>query len=691
MQVYTSDKIRNIVLLGHSGVGKTTMAESMAYTAGITSRMGKTADGNTISDFDPEEIRRGFSINTSVVPIEWNGYKLNILDTPGYFDFAGEVEEAMRAAEGAIIVVNAKDGVQVGTELAWERCEKYNLPRFMFVNGMDEEGADMVRVLEEMQEKFGKSIAPFQVAFKENGKFTGFVNVVKMQGRKFDGNKVVPCEIPDSIKDELDDVHTMVMEAVAESDEDMMERYFAGEEFTLEETIAALHNGINNREIVPVYCGCATNGTGITVLMNSICEFFPYMEEVIPTLPSTDRDGNPYDVHTGETEPFSAFVFKTMVDPFLGKITYFKINSGILRKDDPVQNISKEATERMGRLYVMRGKEQIEVPEIHAGDIGAVAKLNVTTTGDTMCGKRIAVTFPDIDFPESLMCMAIKTKKGDEDKASQSLARLCEEDPTIRVEIDRELGQQLLYGAGDQHLDVIVNKLQNKFKLGIELVKPKVTYRETIKGQARVQGKHKKQSGGHGQYGDVEIKFEPTHDYDTPYVFAEEVFGGAVPKSYFPAVEKGLAEAVQHGVLAGYPVLGIKATLLDGSYHPVDSSEQAFKTATLMCFKSALPKANPILLEPYVTINAVCEESYLGDIMSYFNKHRSRVIGQEILDDGLMKITAEAPQAEVMNFAIDLKSMTQGSGYFTETFLDYEYMDKYLQERVIEARKDKVE
>lgn len=682
MQVYTSDKIRNIVLLGHSGVGKTTMAESMAYTAGITSRMGKTADGNTISDFDPEEIRRGFSINTSVVPIEWNGYKLNILDTPGYFDFAGEVEEAMRAAEGAIIVVNAKDGVQVGTELAWERCEKYNLPRFMFVNGMDEEGADMVRVLEEMQEKFGKSIAPFQVAFKENGKFTGFVNVVKMQGRKFDGNKVVPCEIPDSIKDELDDVHTMVMEAVAESDEDMMERYFAGEEFTLEETIAALHNGINNREIVPVYCGCATNGTGITVLMNSICEFFPYMEEVIPTLPSTDRDGNPYDVHTGETEPFSAFVFKTMVDPFLGKITYFKINSGILRKDDPVQNISKEATERMGRLYVMRGKEQIEVPEIHAGDIGAVAKLNVTTTGDTMCGKRIAVTFPDIDFPESLMCMAIKTKKGDEDKASQSLARLCEEDPTIRVEIDRELGQQLLYGAGDQHLDVIVNKLQNKFKLGIELVKPKVTYRETIKGQARVQGKHKKQSGGHGQYGDVHIIFEPSNDLEKPYVFEEKIFGGSVPKNYFPAVEKGIQECCKTGVLAGYPMVGVKATLVDGSYHDVDSSEMAFKLATSIAFKEGIPKCKPVIMEPIMSAKITVDEVYMGDIMGDMNKRRGRVLGMEHVGKKQV-IEVEVPMGEMFSYTTDLRSMTQGRGSYTMEFARYEDCPRDVQDKII--------
>lgn len=682
MQVYTSEKIRNIVLLGHSGVGKTSIAESMAYTAGITTRQGKISDGNTISDFDPEEIRRGFSINTSIVPVEWDGYKLNILDTPGYFDFAGEVEEAMRAAEGAIIVVSAKDGVQVGTELAWERCERLNLPRFMFVNGMDEEGADMVQVLEQMQEKFGKSIAPFQVAFRENGKFSGFVNVVKMQGRKFEGNRVVHCDIPPEILDEIQPIRTMILEAVAETDEDMMDRYFNGEEFTLEEIISALHAGIEKREIVPVLCGCALNGTGITVLMNSICEFFPHMEMVHPTLPSVDRQGNPYDVATGETEPFSAFVFKTMVDPFLGKVSYFKINSGILRKEDPVQNISKETTERMGRLYVMRGKEQIEVPEIHAGDIGAVAKLTVTTTGDTMCGKRIAVTFPPIEYPESLLCMAIETRKGDEDKASTSLARLKEEDPTIRVEVDRELGQQLLYGAGEQHLDVIVNKLQNKFKLGITLKKPKVAYRETIKSQVRVQGKHKKQSGGHGQYGDVHMIFEPSGDLTKPYVFEEKIFGGSVPKNYFPAVEKGVQECTKQGILAGYPMVGIKATLVDGSYHPVDSSEMAFKMATSIAFKEGIPKANPVIMEPIMSVKITVDEVYMGDIIGDLNKRRGRVLGMEPIGKKQL-IEAEVPMGEMFSYATDLRSMTQGRGTYTLEFARYEETPKDVQEKII--------
>ncbi len=683
MQVYTSDRIRNIVLLGHGGTGKTSVAESMAYTAGITTRQGRIADGNTISDFDPEEIRRGFSINTSIIPIEWNGYKLNILDTPGYFDFAGEVEEALRAAESAVIVVSAKDGVQVGTEFAWERCERMNLPRFIFINGMDEEGADMVKALEQLQDKFGKSIAPFQVAFKENGKFAGFVDVVKMQGRRFEGDKVVPCDIPAGMEAEIEPVRTMIIEAVAETDEDLMERYFEGEDFTEEEIVKALHSGIEKREIVPVFCGCAFNGTGIAVLMNSICEFLPSMETVNPTLPAADLNGAPCEVATGEKEPFSAFVFKTMVDPFLGKISFLKINSGILRKDDPLNNVSRDTTERMGRLYVMRGKEQIEVPELHAGDIGAVAKLNVTATGDTMCGKRLAVTFPPINFPESMMCMAIETRKGDEDKVSTGLARLREEDPTIRVEVDRDQNQQLLYGAGEQHLDVIVNKLQNKFRLGITLKKPKVAYRETIRGQVRVQGKHKKQSGGHGQYGDVHMIFEPSGDLSKPYVFEEKIFGGSVPKNYFPAVEKGIQESVQQGVLAGYPMVGLKATLVDGSYHPVDSSEMAFKTATILAFKEGIPKANPVIMEPIMALHITVDEAYMGDIIGDLNKRRGRVLGMEH-KGGRQVIEAEVPMGEVFSYPTDLRSITQGRGSFTMELARYEETPKEVQDKIIE-------
>ena len=683
MKVYSSDKIRNIVLLGHGGVGKTTVAEAMAFASGAITRRGSVNDGNTISDFDAEETKRHFSVNTSILPIEWEDFKINILDTPGYFDFVGEVEEALRAAEGAVIVVSAKSGVQVGTEQAWEKAEAAGLPRFIFVNGMDEEGANLVKVLEDLQNTFGKAIAPFQVPIKENGKFVGFVNVVKMEGRKFEGNRVVPCEVPDSIADEIEPVRQMILEAVAETDEELMERYFDGDEFTVDEIQDALKSGIGSGDIVPVLCGCAVNGTGIGVLMTSICRYFPVAEAVHPTLDAVDKNGTPVKVECGETAPFSAFVFKTSVDPFLGKITYFKINSGILRRDDPVANVTKGAVERMNRLYVMRGKEQIEVPEIHAGDIGAVTKLSVTTTGDTLCGKRIAVNFPQIQFPAALMCMAVEPKsKGDEDKVSASLQRLMEEDPTIRLVVDREMKQQLLYGVGDQHLDVIVSKMLNKFKIGIELKKPRVPYRETIRSKVQVQGKHKKQSGGHGQYGDVHIIFEPSGDLSQPYVFAEEVFGGAVPKNYFPAVEKGIQECVKSGVLAGYPMVGVKATLVDGSYHPVDSSEMAFKLATALAFKNGIPQAKPVILEPIMTVHITVDEVYMGDIIGDLNKRRGRVLGMEHVGKKQV-IEAEVPQAEMFTYPADLRSITQGRGSFTMEFARYEETTKEVQDKII--------
>ena len=694
MNVYGSDKIRNVVLLGHGGVGKTTVAEAMAFAAGVTKRRGKVTEGNTISDYDPEEVKRGFSIGASVIPLEWEGMKYNVLDTPGYFDFVGEAREAVRVADAAVIVVSAKSGVQVGTELAWDLLDEHKTPRFLFVNGMDDNEADLIRVLHQMEDVFGKHIAPFQVPIKEGGKFVGFVNVVNMQGRKFVNDKVEDCPVPAGMEDEIAPIRQMILETVAETDEELMMRYFEteGEDFTEEEIQNALQTGISTGEIVPVLCGVAANGTGINVLLSSIGQYFPAPTELHPTLEATDASGEKVTVKCADSEPLTAFVFKTVVDPFFGKITYFKINSGVMKTGDTVLNASKGAEERLNHIYIARGKEQIEVSELHTGDIGVVTKLASCQTGDTLCDKSVNVTFAPIDFPESLLCMAVKAKtKGDEDKISSGLNRLMEEDPTLKAVMDTETKEQQIFGIGDQHLDVVVNKLKNKFKLDVELVKPKVAYRETIKAKYRVQGKHKKQSGGHGQYGDVHIIFEPSGDMEKPYVFEEQVFGGSVPRNYFPAVEKGIAEAVTSGVLAGYPMVGLKATLVDGSYHPVDSSEMAFKTATSLAYKAGIPQCKPVILEPISEVKITVPEAYMGDVISDMNKRRGRVLGMTHQGKKQL-IEAEVPTAEMFTYATDLRSMTQARGSFTMKFLRYEEVPHDVQEKIIaESTKEKEE
>jgi elongation factor G len=688
MKTYTMDQIRNVVLLGHGGCGKTTIAEAMLYVTGQIKRQGKVDEGNTVSDYDPEEIRRKFSINTSIIPVEWKDAKINILDTPGYFDFVGEVKQAVRAADSAIIVVSAKSGIEVGTEKAWEYAEEANLPRMIFVNAMDDEHANLPKILEELKEKFGKCIAPFQVPFKENERFAGFVNVVKMEGRRFANGTVVPCDIPEGMEDEIDPVRNMILEAVAETSEELMEKYFNEEEFTLEEIQEALHKGVLDGSIVPVLCGTALNNTGIRVLLNSIIEYMPNPSEVHAVLkgknPKTEKDE---ERKCAVDEPTSVFVFKTIVDPYIGRLSIFKVCSGKLKADSVLYNGNKDVEEKISHIYVLKGKEQIEVSELNSGDIGAVAKLHDTMTGDTLSDPSKPIIYPPIEFPESLMQMAVFPKgKGDEEKMSSGLQRLMEEDPTFHIFLDKETHEEIIYGIGEQHLDVIINKLKSKFKIEVELLPPTIPYRETIKGKVKVQGKHKKQSGGHGQYGDVWMEFEPSGNLEVPYIFEEKIFGGAVPKQYFPAVEKGLQESVKHGVLAGYPVVGLKATLVDGSYHPVDSSEMAFKIATSIAFKEGLLKAKPVILEPIVKVTVTVPDEYTGDIMGDLNKRRGRILGMAPKGK-YQQIDAEVPMAEMFKYATDLRSMTQARGSFTMKFDRYEEAPHDVQQKVIEARK----
>ncbi len=687
MKVYSSEQIRNIVLLGHGGAGKTTLAEAMAHVAGLTKRQGKVTDGNTISDFDKEEIKRGFSINTSSIPIEWEDCKINILDSPGYFDFVGEAKQATRVADSAVIVVSGKSGVEVGTEIAWEHADEMNIPRIIFVTDMDDDKADLQSILDQLRESFGKVIAPFQVPIREGEHFVGFVNAVKMEGRKFVKDHVEKCDIPDGMDDLIDPVREMILEAVAESNEELMEKYFEGEEFTLEEIQTALHSGVVDGSIVPVLCGSGIDNTGVGVLMSAINKYMPAPKEehteVIGLHPETEEE---IHVICDKGEPASALVFKTIIDPYIGKVSLFRVYSGIIRKDDVLLNANKDESEKIPHIYVLRGKEQIEVDEIRAGDIGAFAKLNNVSTGDTLCSKDRPVRLPGIDFPESLAYRAIVPKtKGDEDKIASGLHRLMEEDPTIKVVMDNENHQELLYGVGGQHLEIIVSRLDEKFKVGVDLIKPKIPYRETIKNKVQIRGRHKKQSGGHGQYGDVVMELEPSGDLETPFIFEEKIFGGSVPKNYFPAVEKGLQESVGKGVLAGYPFVGLKATLVDGSYHPVDSSEMAFKIATQNAYKEGIPKATPVLLEPIASVKVLIPDDYMGDIMGDLTKRRGRVLGMNPVR-GKQEIEAEVPMGEMYGYSTDLRSMTQGRGIFSLKFDRYEEAPRDVQERIVAER-----
>lgn len=685
MNVYTSEKIRNVVLLGHGGCGKTTIVEAMAYTTGILKRQGKVEEGNTISDYDKEEQKRLFSISTTVVPIIFEDTKINFLDTPGYFDFVGEVEEALTVADAAVIIISAKAGVEVGTMKAWDFCEKYHLPRIFFVTDMDDDNASYREVVEKLTDHYGKKIAPFHIPIRENEKFVGFVNVVKMAGRKFTtASNYEECEIPDYSQENLSKFREVLLDAVAETSEELMDKYFAGEEFTQEEISLALRNNVIDGTVVPVMMGSGVHAQGTTMLLQAIEKYFPD-----PTRMSIDgtntKTGDVFTANYDEKKPFTARVFKTIADPFIGKFSLFKVCSGVIKSDSLIYNTEKETEEKINRLYVLRGKEQIEVEELHAGDIGALGKLTDTITGDSLATKATPVLYDRVEVSTPYTYQRFKTKnKGDDDKVSQALAKLMDEDLTLKMVNDKENRQTLLYGIGDQQLDVVRNKLLNKYKVEIEVMKPRVPFRETLRKKVRVQGKYKKQSGGHGQYGDVHMEFEPSGDMEKPFVFEEKIFGGSVPRNFFPAVEKGIAECVIKGPVAGYPVVGVKATLVDGSYHPVDSSEMAFKMATIQAFKQGFMEASPVLLEPIASLKVFVPDRFTGDIMGDLNKRRGRVLGMNPISEGKQEIDADIPISELYGYSTDLRSMTGGSGDFSYEFSRYEQAPSGVQHKVIE-------
>ena len=685
MKTYQMDNIRNIALVGHSGSGKTTLTEAVLFTTGITKRQGRVEDGNTISDHDKEEISRKVSIATSSIPVEWNNIKYNILDTPGYFDFVGETYGALRASEGAIIVVDASAGIEVGTEKNWKLLEKHKRPRFIFLNKMDKDNINFDKLIEELREKFGDKVFPFTLPIGAGEKFKGFVNVRDELAYEYkDG---VRKEIPlyEEEKQAIQDIRESMMEKIAETEDELMEKFFAGEPFTSEEIARGIKKSMANGDIVPVFLGSAEKNIGIDFLLSVVDRYIPSPNEVENLLGL--REGKEQEIKMDENKSFSSIVVKTIIDPFVGKISVFKVVTGKVKKDTEVYNPNKDKMEKLNGLFILRGKEQIEVDEIQAGDIGATSKLQFTQTGDSLCNKSDCTEYRDLTFPSPTLYMAVEPKsKGDEEKIGAALQKLTDEDPTFVVNRNPETKQLLIGGQGNMQLEVVKNKLKNKFGVDVLLSKPIIAYRETIKGRAEVQGKHKKQSGGSGQYGDVHIRFEPAPE---EFIFEEEVFGGAVPRNYFPAVEKGIKDSLEHGVLAGYPVVNIKATLYDGSYHPVDSNEMAFKIAASIAFKKGMEMAKPVLLEPVVKAEISIPDDYMGDIMGDMNKRRGKILGMEPQEDGSQIVIAEAPHSEMFEYAIDLRSMTQARGNFKMEFVRYEEVPDHIASKIIEIGKNK--
>lgn len=690
MNVFTTDKIRNVVLLGHGGCGKTSLAEAMAYLAGLTNRMGTVDDGNTISDYDKEETKRHFSIHTSLIPIPWGDVKINLLDTPGYFDFVGEVEEAVSAADAAIIVVSGKAGIETGTKRAWNLCEKYKLPRMIFVTDMDIDNASYRQVVEDLQALYGKKIAPFHLPIRENTQFVGYVNVVQQKAKRWnDKGSVDKFEVPDYSKENLGICREALLEAVAETSEDFMERYFNGEEFSEDEIRQALRVNVIDGSVVPVLMGSNILARGMYTLMADIVKYFPSPDRRECAGINT-KTNEVYQADYDFAKPKSAYIFKTIVDPYIGKYSLIKVNSGVLKTDDLLYNYHRDCDEKIGRLYVLRGNKTEEVSELHAGDIGALAKLTKSLTTDTLSTRNNPVAYLRTNISKPYVSMRYKAKnKGDEDKISQALQKLLAEDLTLQSVNDSENHQTLLYGMGEQHLEIVASMLLEKYKVAIELMHPKVAFRETIRKKSDVEYKYKKQSGGHGQYGHVKMTFEPSGDLDQPYEFDQCVVGGAVPKNFFPAVEKGIAEAVKSGPLAAYPVIGVKATLYDGSYHPVDSSEMAFKVAAAQAFKKGFMEASPVLLEPIATLTVVAPDEYTGDIMGDLNKRRGRVMNMNA-ENGYQEITADIPYLELYGYNTQLRSITSGSGTFSYAFARYEQAPDDVAAKQIEERASKL-
>ena len=684
MNQYQAKNIINLAVAGHGGAGKTSLAEAMLYLAGVSDRRGKVGEGNTVCDYDPEEIRRKASISAASAPLEWKNKKINLLDAPGLFDFEGGMCEAMRAADTALIVVSGRDGVAVGTEKAFAAAEKNGLAKIFFVNGLCDESARFYRVFEDLKANFGPSVCPVVVPFIQDGQANIYINLLEYKAYDYSGGKPVAVAMPD-MGDRLEGLRTAIYEAVAETDDELFEKYFAGEPFTPEEVIVGVSKGVKSGTIPPVFCGDALLMRGMEQFMDGLCWLAPSAEEKAGEI-GLDVDGSPVELSVNEDGAAAAIVFKTVADPFIGKLSYVKVVSGKISTDSQLVNMRTGNTERVGKTVMMVGKKQVDVKYIGAGDIGAIPKLTATNTGDTLCSPTRKVTLDGVEYPNPTLRMAIvPAKKGEEDKVAQGMMRLSEEDPTLQFSTNNETHEMILSGLGEQHLDVAVSKLKSKFGVDVTLKKPKVPSRETIRKTVPVQGRPKKQTGGHGEFGDVWIEFSPCDSEGLE--FGERVVGGSVPKGFFPAVEKGLRECIQRGPLAGYPVVGLSAVLYDGSYHPVDSSEMAFKTAAALAYKAGMPQANPVLLEPIGHLKATVPDANMGDVMGEVNKRRGRVLGMEPAGEGKQTVEADVPMAEMHDFTTFIRQCTQGRGSFTFGFERYEEAPSNVAQKVIEEAK----
>lgn len=685
MRNYDSKHILNIALAGHKGSGKTSVAESMLYLTGNVSRLGKIEEGNTSLDYDPEEVKRKSSVLTAVAPVEWKNTKINLIDTPGLFDFAGGIAEGMRAAESVLVVVSGKDGVDVGTEKVVNMATEMGKTKMFFVNGLCDESARFYRVFEDLKTVFGPAVCPVVVPYINDGKAEVYVNLFEYRAYKYsEGGKVEPTDMPD-LGTRFDGLREAIKEAVAETSEELLEKFIEGEEFTPEEIILGVSQGVREGTIIPVFCGDAHNTCGIDQLLNSLVWLAPKAES--GTEIGSDVNGEPVEVTVNSDGVPTAIVFKTVIDPFVGKLSYIKVLSGKISTDTPLVNMRTGANERVTKVLTVKGKKQEDTPFISAGDIGAIPKLSDTLSGDTLCSPLRKVTLDGIDYPVANLSMAVYAdSKDDEEKITQGILKLMEEDPTIKYVHNHETHERVVTGLGEQQLDVIVSKLKSKYNIDVKLKKPKVAYRETIRGTVKVQGRHKKQSGGHGQFGDVWIEFSPS-DSDG-LEFTQTVVGGSVPKGFFPAVEKGLQDSMKKGPLAGYPVVGVKANLYDGSYHPVDSSEMSFKMAASIAFKNGITQAKPTLLEPIGSLKVTVPETHTGDIMGEVTKRRGRVIGMDSTPNGMQVIEAEVPMAEMGDFNTFIKQVTQGRGSFTLDFARYEDAPANVAEKVIADSKE---
>ncbi len=684
---FKGESIRNIAVVGHGGEGKTTLVEAMLYNGGAIDRMGKVADGTTVSDYDELEKAKGMSMYTSVSHLYWRGVKINLLDLPGYYDFEGERCEGLRAAGGALLVIGANGVIPIGAENIISYCLKLGKPLIIFINGMDKENANYLGTVQALRAKYAGKLAPIQIPIMEGNKMQGCINALQEKAYHFKDTGAEEIAIPEDMKEQVEEMKASLMETAAENDEFLLDKYFETGDLTREETIHGIRMGIASVNTIPVMAGSALTNRGVINLLNEIVTYMPMARERLNTMAANlNKDGAMETLRTEADAPFAAQVFKTVIDPYSGKLSYLKSFRGVLKSGSTVWNSNTESEERIGQIYVLKGKKMEAVDELTAGDIGAVNKLNDTSTGDTLCDPSAKVKFPPIYFPKPTLFMSVSAeKKGEEDKVFAGLAKLKEEDYTFSIEKHADTAEMVIGGQGDVQLEILAKKVKARYGVDLKLTEPKIAYRETIRGKSDAEGKHKKQSGGHGQYGHVKIRFSPTEE---DFVFEEEVVGGAVPKNYFPAVEKGLKECMAEGPLAGYPVVGVKAVLYDGSYHDVDSNELSFKMAASIAYKEGLKNAKPVLLEPVYRLKIAVPADYLGDVMGDVNKRRGRIMGTDTEGENSI-ITAEVPLAEIKTYTMELRSLTRGSGKFVSEFLDYEDVPPMLVDKIVaEAKKE---